>query len=121
MSRDPKLYLNDITRCCERVERYTAGMTQQQFLADDRTYDAVVRNLEIVGEAVKRLPPDVRQQMPTIEWQKIAGMRDWLAHAYFGIDGDILWDVVENHVPQLRQTVQAYRAAAPNQPRAPGD
>ncbi len=84
MSRDWKLYLADIRRCCERVHRYTSGMTQQQFLADDRTYDAVVRNLEIIGEAVKGLPPDVRQQMPNIEWQKIAGMRDWLAHAYLG-------------------------------------
>ena len=107
MFRDPKLYLNDIIRCCERVQRYTAEMTQEQFLADERTYDAVLRNLEIIGEAVKGLPPEVRQQMQNIQWQKIAGMRDWLAHAYFGIDDDILWDVIANHVALLGQDVRS--------------
>jgi uncharacterized protein with HEPN domain len=119
MSRDWKLYLSDIVRCCERVRRYTAGMTQQQFLADDRTYDAVVRNLEVIGEAVKGLPQEVRQQMPNIEWPKIAGMRDWLAHAYFGIDDDILWDVVANRVAPLEQTVRTYQSAVAQRPSAP--
>lgn len=68
MSRDWRLFLNDILRSCEKVRRYTAGMTQPQFLADERTYDAVVRNLESIGEAVKRLPPEICQQMPQIEW-----------------------------------------------------
>ena len=108
MPREPRLYLEDILRACEKIGRYTAGMDQAAFVADERTYDAVVRNLEIIGEAAKRLPPDTCQAMPQIEWRKVAGMRDWLAHAYFGIDADILWDVVENHVPQLEQTIATF-------------
>jgi uncharacterized protein with HEPN domain len=108
MSRDWRLFINDILQSCEKVRRYTIGMTQAQFLADDRTYDAVLRNLEIIGEAAKRLPIDVRQNMPQIEWAKIAGMRDWLAHAYFGLDADIIWDVVESKLPELEQAVQGF-------------
>jgi len=96
MSRDWKIYLADIVVSCDKITRYTAGLTQPAFQADERTYDAVVRNLEIIGEAAKHIPHDLRCQVPTIERRKIAGMRDWLAHAYFGIDPDILWDVVQN-------------------------
>lgn len=110
MSRDWQLYLNDLLLGCEKIRRYTAGMDRSQFLTDERTYDAVVRNLEIIGEAAKHTPEDVRRQMPQIEWRKIAGMRDWLAHAYFGIDPDILWDVIENKVRELEQAVRTFRA-----------
>ena len=111
MSRDWRLFLGDILQSCAKVRRYTAGMRQPQFLADERTYDAVVRNIELIGEAAKRLPPDVCQAMPQIEWRKIAGMRDWLAHGYFGIDPDILWDVIQNKVPELvEQAILAYKA-----------
>jgi len=110
MSRDWRLYLNDILLCCGKVRRYASGMDQSRFLADDKTYDAVVRNLELIGEAAKHIPEDVRLQMPAIEWRKVAGMRDWLAHGYFGIDPDILWDVVQRKVVELEQAVQAFLA-----------
>jgi uncharacterized protein with HEPN domain len=111
MSREWRLFVNDILQACERARRYTAGMTQAQFLANDMAYDAVLRNLEIIGEAAKRLPSDVRQRMPQIEWPKIAGMRDWLAHAYFGLDADIVWDVITNKLPELERTVSAFNEA----------
>ena len=82
-------------------------MDRSAFEADERTYDAVVRNLEVIGEAVKQLPDLARALAPGIEWRKIAGTRDFLAHAYFGIDGDILWDVVSNKVPELRKALEA--------------
>jgi uncharacterized protein with HEPN domain len=82
-------------------------MDRAAFEADERTYDAVVRNLELIGEAVKQLPDLARALAPGIEWRKIAGTRDFLAHAYFGIDGDILWDVVSNKVPELRKALEA--------------
>ena len=68
----------------------------------------MVRNLEIIGEAAKHLSPQLRAQLPQIQWRKIAGMRDMLSHAYFGIDNDILWDVVQDKVPQLASVVQEF-------------
>jgi len=91
----------DIFESCEKVLRYTEGMTRDSFLADGRTYDAVIRNLEIIGEAAKHVPQPIKERLPEIDWKKIAGMRDLLAHVYFGIDEDILWDVIQNKVPDL--------------------
>ncbi len=107
MSRDWRLYWQDVLTCCDKVVRYTEGMDQRAFEVDDRTYDAVVRNLEVIGEAAKQLPVEARQLATQVEWRKIAGLRDVLAHAYFGIDNDILWDVVTNEVPRLRAALSA--------------
>jgi len=101
MSRDYRLYLDDIRESCEKVLRYVHGLTFGQFVHDEKTFDAVVRNLEIIGEAAKHIPPDIRSRYPEVEWPKIAGLRDVVVHEYFGLDGDILWDIVQNHVPAL--------------------
>jgi uncharacterized protein with HEPN domain len=101
MSRDLRLYLTDILISGEKVLRYTEGMNFENFVADDRTFDAVIRNLQIIGEAVKNIPDDVRELNPEMEWRKIAGLRDILAHAYFQIEDEIIWDVVQNKVPSL--------------------
>lgn len=101
MSRDWRLYLGDIEEAAAKVLRYTAGLDAAGFKADDKTRDAVLRNLEIIGEAAKHIPQEARDQYPTLEWRKIAGFRDIVAHAYFGIDDAILWDIVSNKVPEL--------------------
>jgi uncharacterized protein with HEPN domain len=88
------------------VQRYTLNMTLEAFVSDERTYDAVVRNLQIIGEAVKQIPPEVREQYPAVEWRKIAGLRDILAHAYFSLENETLWDIVQNKVPALQEQMQ---------------
>lgn len=106
MSRDESLYLADIIECCEKVLRYTKGMTYKDFVYDEVHFDAVLRNLEIIGEAVKHIPEAIRQKYPQVKWRKIAGFRDVVAHNYFGVSDEIVWDVVENIIPDLLEQVR---------------
>jgi len=105
MPRDFRVYLEDILEAIARIQRYTQGLSQDAFADDQRTVDAIVRNLEVIGEAVKQLPAEVRLRAPAVEWQKIAGLRDILIHQYFGIDIEIVWDVVQTKLPDLRAAV----------------
>jgi uncharacterized protein with HEPN domain len=108
VSRDWQVLLDDILECCSRIRTYTIGLDREGLVGNRMAYDAVLRNLEIIGEAAKRLPPEVRQKMVSIEWAKIAGMRDWLAHAYFHVNPDIVWDVVRNKLPELDAAVRDF-------------
>ncbi len=105
MSRDLRLFLEDIHESCAKILRYTRGLSFEEFRADEKTPDAVVRNLTIIGEAVKSLPDTFKKRYPSVEWRKIAGLRDIVVHEYFGVDEDILWDVVQNKIPELSQAV----------------
>ena len=95
MSRDYRLYLQEITECCENVRQYTAGQTFEEFSSDKKTVDAVLRNLEIIGEAVKNIPSELLQMQPEIEWKQIARFRDNVIHRYFGVRLPIVWDILE--------------------------
>jgi len=105
--RDALVLLDDIAEACRRIARYTAGLSIDDFRNDEKTLDAVARNLEIIGEAAKKLPSDIREEMSSVEWNRIAGLRDVLIHNYFGVDADIIWDVVQTKVPELAATVTA--------------
>jgi uncharacterized protein with HEPN domain len=76
--------------------------------ADRKTIDAVVRNLEVIGEAAKKLPDDLRTRIPGVEWQRIGGLRDILIHEYFAVDIDIIWDIVSAKVPELQRVVGSF-------------
>jgi len=105
MSRDYKVYLDDILEAIAWIWIYTTGFTYEMFHDDRKTIDAVVRNLEIIGEAVKQIPEGIRGQHPDIDWKKIAGLRDILIHNYFGIDLELIWDIVENKLAPLEERV----------------
>lgn len=107
MQRDARVYLEDMLVAAEKVAEYTKGLSFQQFCADSKTFDAVLRNLEVIGEAAKNITDDMRSRYPAIEWRKITGLRDILIHEYFGIDEDIIWDVVQNKVPELAAHLRA--------------
>ena len=107
MSRDFRPFLTDIRLSCRRIMHYTAGLTYEQFLLDEKTYDAVLRHLTIIGEAAKQIPDEVQAQYPGIEWRKIARFRDLVIHHYFAIDNSIIWDVVESKVPELLTQLNA--------------
>lgn len=106
VSRNIRLYLEDIIDCCAKVLRYTEAMSFEQFIADEKTVDAVAHNLQIVGEAVKNIPKEVRDLAPKVEWRKVAGLRDILAHTYFQVEDEIIWDIVQNKVRPLQEQIQ---------------
>ena len=105
MPRDYKVSVDDILEAIAKIKRFTVGFDSKTFSDDEKTFDAVIRNLEVIGEAVKKIPEEIRTQYPTVEWKKIAGVRDILIHEYFGIDAEIVWDIIENKLPILESHV----------------
>lgn len=102
MTKDYKIYINDILEAIESIERFVGHMDFEEFQVDDKTKNAVIRKLEVIGEATKRVPDTIRRQYADIPWQKMAGMRDRLIHFYMDIDDGIVWDTVKNKLPLLK-------------------
>lgn len=101
MSRSWQLFLRDMLEAARKVIRYTEGRQVDTFAGDDMAYDATLRNLEILGEAAKQIPEDIRDHHPAVDWRGIAGLRDVLSHAYFALDDATLWKIVRHDVPEL--------------------
>ncbi len=105
MKKDPFIFIEHILDSISLIEKYTQGKTESQFLDSVELQDAVVRRLEIIGEAVKNTPEDFRKKHPHIEWKKIAGLRDVLAHEYFGIDYQLTWQIIVRDLPLLKKSL----------------
>ena len=102
MHRDYRLYLDDILEAIDRIREYVQVMDEDVFGSDRKTQDAVIRNLEIIGEASRNLSDELKAQANEIEWSKIIGFRNILAHEYFGVSVPIVWDIVQNKLDPLR-------------------
>lgn len=100
-AREWSFYIDDMIGFAERVRSYTEGMDQAAFVASEITYDAVLRNLELTGEAATRVPDEVREAHPEIPWRMIVATRNRLIHAYLGIDDDIIWSIIRDDIPSL--------------------
>jgi uncharacterized protein with HEPN domain len=101
--RDYTLYLKDILTAIESIEGFTAGMDLDAFQVDDKTTSAVMRKLEIIGEAVKQIPDEIRQKHSQVPWKEMAGMRDKLIHFYFGVDYHLVWKIITERLSQVKQ------------------
>ena len=105
MSRCPLEYLRHILDEISYIQGIVCDITQEDFLADETLKRSFVRSIEIIGEAAKKIPSDFKDEHSDIEWKKIAGMRDRLIHAYFGVDYYLVWDVATNKLPELKQKI----------------
>ena len=99
--REWRLYVNDMIEFAEKVQSFTDGMDQDTFVSDALTYDATLRNLELIGEAATHIPGAVRETYPEISWRTMVSTRNRIAHGYLGIDNDIIWDIIQNDIPAL--------------------
>jgi uncharacterized protein with HEPN domain len=108
--RAAPLLVEDIWEATEKIERYVVGLDHDSFIKDDKTIDSVVRNLEIIGEAANRLPENFRAQYPEIEWRKITGLRNRIVHDYFNIDVEIVWEILQKDLPNLKSKLSLIRA-----------
>lgn len=103
--RGIKLYLEDIKESIRKIEKYTRGVNFNKFSRDEKLIDAVVRNLSIIGEAVRNIPKEVKDKNTDVAWKEIKGMRNKVVHEYFGIDEDILWKTIQEDLPDFKKQI----------------
>ena len=104
--KEPAIFINHILDSIEDIEDYSRNISSNQFLQDKKLQDAIIRRIEIIGEAVKNIPDSFRKKHPKIPWKGIAGMRDKIIHHYFGLDLDTIWNVVKEEIPTLKKEIK---------------
>jgi uncharacterized protein with HEPN domain len=104
--RDWKLLFEDILESIQKIERYTQDVDYHKFVVNSMIVDAVVRNLEVIGEASKNVPKEIQWKHSGIPWKKLAGIRNRIVHEYFGVDHEIIWFIVKNELARLKQLIE---------------
>lgn len=105
MKRDVWLFIEDITKSIKNIEEFTKGINKEKFLRDKLRQSAVIRQLEIIGEAAKNVPPSFSEKYPKIPWKEISGFRDILSHAYFGVSIERVWNIIEKDLSALKKEI----------------
>lgn len=109
MKKDPEVFLDHILESIDLIEDYSEGVTESEFIRSSSLQDMIVRRIEIIGEAVKNLPDDLKREHPQIPWRDIAGLRDIVVHQYFGLDLELIWYVIKEDIPQLKPRILSVR------------
>ena len=105
MKKDPKVHITFILECIELIDKYIKGVAYEQFLSSPQMQDAVIRRIELIGEAVRNIPNEVKDKHSEIQWNRISGMRNLLIHDYLGIDLKITWRVATKEIPDLKKKI----------------
>lgn len=109
MKKDARIFIEHILDCIKLIEGYLHGKSKSDFLESSQLQDAVIRRIEIIGEAAKNIPEEIKSRYPDIAWSQITGMRDILTHKYFGIDLELTWEVIANDIPKLKDRMMSIR------------
>jgi uncharacterized protein with HEPN domain len=106
MTRNISLYIKDIPQNMQDAQNFIRGMSYEKFAADKRTFNAVVRSLEVIGEAAKNVPEEIRSKYPSVPWREMAGMRDKVIHFYFGVNREAIWIAVKDRIPAVKPLIE---------------
>lgn len=106
MTRSVLLYIKDILEAARLIQEYTEAVRYEDFVTNVEKQNSVLRRIEIIGEATKRIPPSIQREYPHLPWREIAGTRDIIVHEYFRVDVDLVWDMVQKDIPELITTVE---------------
>jgi uncharacterized protein with HEPN domain len=105
-NRTPELLIEDVLDSIHKINQYISGLNDREFVGDNKTVDAVIRNFEIIGEASGRLPPDFKLKYSNVDWEKMRGFRNRIVHDYFGIDYEIVWNIIKDTLPTFENSIQ---------------
>ena len=105
MKREYKLFIQDIKECIVQIEEFVGNMAFEEFKADEKTSSAVVRKLEVIGEATKNIPTEIRQKYKELPWSDMAKMRDKIIHGYFGVDYEVVWKTIKERLPEIKPKI----------------